>query len=145
MLVLLMRFDLRDYKTASCSGCASHRGLHGFAFDDDPESVRHALKLRELEAVHEFGQPPRGGFLYEMRIAAVRQDLRCGTRVNCEYTDTGRYALEIVEDVVEKVRLDVLQHVDTRDELARLRRVRPLRNSGIVMMDREILVEHRLE
>src|SRR5215213_10998589 len=94
------------------------RLLTCFALDDDPESHRHTLELRELEPLHEFRQPPCCGPLYQMCVTAVQQDFRSGSRMDGKHADGRGDSLEIVKHVVDQVRLDMLEHVDTRYESA---------------------------
>ena len=75
-----------------------------------------------------------------MRIAAIREYFDSRSGVYGKYTDASRNALQVIQNIVEQWRLNMLQHIDARDKTARLCRHRPLRNRRIIVMYRQWLL-----
>lgn len=108
-----------------------------FAFDADPEPHGHTVERHQLESLHEPGQPPRGRLLNQMRVAPVKEHLHGWRGMDGENADARRHPPEIVQHVVQQVRLDMFQDVDTGDEPAGGRRRGPFGNRGIIVMYRQ--------
>ena len=73
----------------------------GAVFDRHPKSLRHAAKLHQVKARHEFRQPPVRGLLNQMRVAPVAQHFGRSARMHGEHAHTLRYPLQIIEYIVD--------------------------------------------
>ena len=129
----------RDHKPASSIGDASPSAM--LSLHDDPEARGHAVEAHEFEARKKFWQPPCRGVLNQVRVTPVRQNSFCGSGVHRKNSHARRHPLQIVQHILEQIRLDMLEHVDTRNKTAWRRRRRPLGNRGIVVVNFQFLLK----
>jgi hypothetical protein len=120
------------------------RNVIAFALDNDDEAHLHAVEIDELETLEKLGQPPRRGPLDQVRVAPIRQMFESGFGVNGKKSDACGNPLQIIQDIIQQHRFNVLEHVDARHQSAGLRRFGPGGYRRIVMMDMERLVQMRL-
>src|SRR5687767_6095494 len=108
---------------------------------DDVEPVLvpylHGLKVKSLR---EFRQPPVKRLLDQMGIPAVRKRLDRRPSVDRDKRDGLRQLHEMVKNILEKIRLDVLQHINTRNHLSWHRLSGEVRNARVVRLISELVL-----
>lgn len=96
------------------------------------------MKSLKLEPLRELRQPPLRRLLDEMRISPVWQVLACRSRVHRAEQNALCKRLKMVQNVVNALRLDMLQNVDAHHHLSRDRLSRVFRDAGVVRLVLEL-------
>lgn len=73
--------------------------------------------MLDIEICEEFGKPPRGGLLYQMRIPSIGEYLLGRSSRNSEKSNIFCNPEKVFYDVRQKLLFDMFQHVDAADEI----------------------------